>query len=42
VIHSDFAASAALAAADEDSASGPVEVGLGEVERLADPEPGAP
>jgi hypothetical protein len=42
VIHSDLAAPAALAAANEDSASGPVEVGLGEVKRLADPQTGAP
>ncbi len=42
VIHPDLAVPAALAAADEDSASRPVEVGLGEVKRLADPQPGAP
>jgi hypothetical protein len=42
MIHSDLAAPAALAAADKDSASGPVEVGLGEVKRLADPGTGAP
>jgi hypothetical protein len=42
VIHPDLAAPAALAAADEDSASRPVKVGLGEVKRLADPQTGAP
>ncbi len=42
VIHPDLAVPAALAAADEDSASRPVEVGLGEVKRLVDPQPGAP
>src|SRR5271165_576361 len=42
VIHPDLAAPAALAAADEHSASGPVEVSLGEVECLADPQTGTP
>jgi hypothetical protein len=42
VIHPDLAAPAALTAADEDGTSRSVEVTLGKVERLADPETGAP
>jgi hypothetical protein len=42
VIHPDLAAPAALAAADEDGASGSVEVALGEVKRLADSQTGTP
>jgi hypothetical protein len=42
VIHSHLAAPAALTAADEDGASRSVEVTLGEIKRLADPETGAP
>jgi hypothetical protein len=42
VIHPDLAAPTALAAAHEHSASGTVEVSLGEVECLADPQTGTP
>ena len=42
VVHADFAAAAALAAADEDCAAAGVEVGFGERERFVDAQPGAP
>jgi hypothetical protein len=42
VIHSHLAAPAALASANEDGPSRSVEVTLGEIKRLADPETGAP
>jgi hypothetical protein len=42
VVHADFAAAAALAAADEDRAAAGVEVSLGERECLVDAQPGAP
>jgi hypothetical protein len=41
-IHSDLAALAALPAADKDCAAAAVQVALLEVERFADPQPGAP
>jgi hypothetical protein len=37
LVHADFAAAAALAAADEQRAATVVEVGLGERQRLVDP-----
>ena len=40
VVHADFAAADALAAADEDRAAAGVEVGLGEGERFVDAQPG--
>ena len=42
VVHTDFAAAAALAAADEDRAAAGVEVSLGERERFVDAQPGSP
>ena len=42
LVHADLAAAAALAAAHEQRAAAGVEVGLGERERLVDPQPGAP
>jgi hypothetical protein len=39
---SDFAAPAALAVANQDSAARWVEIGLGEIERLTDPQAGSP
>jgi hypothetical protein len=42
VVHADLAAAAALAAADEQRSAARVQVGLGERERLVDPQAGAP
>jgi hypothetical protein len=42
IVHADFAAAAALAAADEDCAAAAVEVSLGERERFVDEQSGAP
>ena len=42
LVHADFAAAVALAAADEDCAAARVEVSLGERECLVDPQVGAP
>src|SRR3954452_1205676 len=42
IVHADFAAAAALAAADEDCAAAGVEVSLRERERFVDAQPGAP
>jgi hypothetical protein len=42
VVHADFAAAASLAAAHQHGAAARVEIGLGERERFADPQPGAP
>jgi hypothetical protein len=41
-VHANLAALAALATPNEDRAASAVEIGLGEVERFADPQPGAP
>lgn len=41
-VHPYLAASAALALAHKDRATDRIEVGLGERERLADPQPGTP
>jgi hypothetical protein len=41
-VHSDLSSAAALASADEDAAALGIDVALGEGERLADPQPGAP
>jgi hypothetical protein len=41
-VHADFAAAAALAAADEQRAAAMVEVGLAKRQRFCDPQPGAP
>ena len=42
VVHPDLATTAALAAADQERAAARIEVTLVEVERLLDPQPGAP
>src|SRR5215210_1018606 len=42
VVHPHLAAAAALAASDQQRSAAPVEVGLGERERLADPQASAP
>jgi hypothetical protein len=42
IVHADFAAAAALAAADEDCAAAGVEVSLAERERFVDAQAGAP
>ena len=41
-VHPDLAAPAALPGANENSAALPVKIGLGQRERFADPQPGAP
>src|SRR3954454_12713946 len=42
VVHADLAATAGLAAAHQQRSAARIEVGLGERERLADAQPGAP
>ena len=42
LVHADFAASAALAASDEERAAAVVEIELGERQRFPDAQPGAP
>src|SRR4051794_3272531 len=42
VVHADLATAPALAAPDQDRSAASVQVGLGERERFADPQPGAP
>jgi hypothetical protein len=42
VVHAGFAAFAALAAAHQQCAASRVEVGLGQLERFADAQPGPP
>jgi hypothetical protein len=42
VVHADFAAASALAAADEQRAAALIEIGLGERERFVDAQPGSP
>jgi hypothetical protein len=42
VVHADFAAAAALAAAHQQRSAARVQVGLGQRERLADPQAGTP
>ena len=39
-VHADFAAASALAATDQHRAAALIEIGLGERERLVDPQPG--
>jgi hypothetical protein len=41
-VHSDLAAASSLPPADDEGPAGAVKVGLGEVERFADPQPSAP
>jgi hypothetical protein len=41
-VHADLAAATALALANDDRSASGVEVGLGQLERFADPQPGPP
>jgi hypothetical protein len=41
-VHADFTAASALAATDQHRAAALIEIGLGQRERLVDPQPGTP